>query len=104
MTTKTTTSDDGSVELTEIDYSTEPGPFWYVSVDGTPVLPDMPLPLEHAIATFRREVAEAAYYEEGATVELQQCTDGDLKWAGVLASVEKAREAANDDEPKDDQP
>lgn len=68
------------VDITVIDYSIETGPYWYVVVDDTPVLPENPLPLEHAIKAFRREVAEA---EPGDVVELQQCTPEDLKWAGI---------------------
>ncbi|WUI02074.1 hypothetical protein OHR68_09790 [Spirillospora sp. NBC_00431] len=68
------------VEYTEIDYRTESGPFWHVYVDNTPVLPEMPLPLEQAVAAFRREVAEA---EDGDVVELRQCGDDDLTWAGI---------------------
>jgi hypothetical protein len=72
---------DGGVELSHIDYDKETGPFWYVVIDDTPMSPDRPLPLEHAIAAFRREVADVA--EDGSTVELRQCDDEDLKWAGV---------------------
>lgn len=87
----------GNVELTEIDYSTEKGPFWYVEVDGTPMLPDVPLPLEHAIRDFRREVAEAA--EFGGVVEIRQCTDEDLAWAGVKAASDDGdQDAGNDPE------
>jgi hypothetical protein len=83
MTTNTSIgiSTDGAVEVDTIDYDKETGPFWYVEVDGTPVLPERPLPLEHALAVFRREVAEAAEYD--STVELRQCDDSDLKWAGI---------------------
>lgn len=70
----------GGVELTTIDYADEPGPFWYVVVDDTPVMPDMPLPLEQALVEFRRAVEDA---EPGEVVELRQCTDEDLRWAGV---------------------
>jgi hypothetical protein len=85
MTLKTSISidRDGTVLADTIDYDNETGPFWYVEVDGTPVLPDRPLPLEHAIAAFRREVAEAAEDGEDSTVELRQCCDEDLQWAGV---------------------
>jgi hypothetical protein len=72
---------DGSVELSHIDYDNETGPFWYVEVDDTPVCPDRPLPLEHAIAAFRREVADAT--EDGSTVALVQCDEESLAWAGV---------------------
>lgn len=70
----------GDVEFTEIDYSDESGPFWHVYVDDTPVLPEMPLPMEQAIVAFRREVDEA---EDDDVVELRQCSDEDLKWAGI---------------------
>jgi hypothetical protein len=75
-----TINPDGSVELSVIDYGAETGPFFYVEVDGTPVCPDRPLPLEHAIAKFRREVADAqAEYPVG----IRQCEVEDLEWAGV---------------------
>ena len=77
--TSITIDADGSVEV-----DTETGPFWYVEVDDTPVLPERPLPLEHAIAVFRQEVADAAEY--GGTVGIRQCDDEDLKWAGIDVS------------------
>lgn len=76
-----TINTDGSVELSHIDYDNETGPFWYVVVDDTPVSPDRPLPLEHAIAAFRREVADAD--GDDSTVELRQCDEDDLNWAGI---------------------
>lgn len=88
----------GDVELTAIDYRTEKGPFWYVEVDGTPMLPDVPLPLEHAIRDFRREAAEF-----GGVVEIRQCTDEDLAWAGVKTGSDEGDDAAGDD-PEDGAP
>jgi hypothetical protein len=76
---------DGSAELSAIDYDTEKGPFFYVEVDGTPVLPDRPLPLEHAIAAFRREVDAA---EDGDTVGIRQCEAEDLEWADVTPAAD----------------
>lgn len=73
--------EDGSAEWDEIDYDKEPGPFWLVEVDGSPVLPERPLPLEKAIGKFRQEVSEAARF--GDRVHLRQCTEEDLEWAGI---------------------
>lgn len=86
MSTSLTINTDGSVELSYIDYDNETGPFWYVVIDDTPLSPDRPLPLEHAIAAFRREVAEAG--DDGSTVELHQCDDESLAWAGVTVGSE----------------
>jgi hypothetical protein len=72
--------DDEGFHLDVIDYDTETGPFWLVEVDGTPMLAERPLPLEHAIAAFRREVADA---EEGDEINLVQCDEETLRWAGV---------------------
>lgn len=72
--------DEDGLTFTSIDYDTEPGPFWLIEIDGTPMLPDRPLPLEHAIAAFRREVADA---EDGDEVCLVQCDEETLRWAGV---------------------
>lgn len=76
---------DGTVDLSVIDYTTEPGPFWYVVVNDTPPMPDRPLPLEHAITAFRREVEQA---DEDDIVELQQCGDETLAWAGVTPATD----------------
>ena len=89
--TALTINADGSAELSVIDYDHEKGPFWYVEVDGTPMSPDRPLPLEHALAEFRREVTEA---EGDYEVGLRQCAQEDLDWAGVTP--------ATDDEDEDD--
>ena len=90
--TSITINADGSVEVDTIDYDAEAGPFWYVEVDDTPISPDRPLPLEHAIKVFRREAAEAieaaADGEDGGTVEIRQCTADDLEWAGVAPGGE----------------
>lgn len=94
MSTSLTINTDGSVDLSYIDYDNETGPFWYVVVDDTPVCPDRPLPLEHAIAAFRREVAEAA--EDGSVVELQQCDEESLAWAGVEVGGENDEDAGGE--------
>ncbi|MFC5744779.1 hypothetical protein [Actinomadura rugatobispora] len=76
----------GDVTLTTIDYATETGPFWYVVIDDTPVLPENPLPLELAVRRFREEVTEAT---DGDVVDLRQCTAEDLKWAGITTADQR---------------
>src|SRR5690606_36875383 len=68
----------GTTELTTIDYSDETD-LYYVVVDDTPVLPDVPLPWDEAQRQAARERAE----NPDAMVEIVECTDEDLKWAGV---------------------
>lgn len=69
----------GNVELTTIDYSDESGPFYYVVVDDTPVLPEMPLPWEEA----NRKAEQERKEDPDAHVEITECTAEDLKWAGI---------------------
>lgn len=68
-----------NIELTTIDYSDETGDLYYVWVDGTPVLPEMPLPWDEAQRKADRERDE----DPTASIEIRECTDADLKWAGV---------------------
>jgi hypothetical protein len=86
--------DDDGLTFTVIDYSTETGPFWLVEIDGTLMLPDRPLPLEHAIAAFRREVADADRDDE---VCLVQCDEATLRWAGVPIRDEDDDEQAENE-------
>lgn len=67
----------GDLEYTEIDYRDEAGPFYYVVVEGTPVLPEMPLPWEEAQRKAEQERAE----DPDASVEVVECSSDDLKWA-----------------------
>ncbi|MFD0902376.1 hypothetical protein [Actinomadura sediminis] len=69
----------GDVELTTIDYGDETGPFYYVVIDDTPVLPEAPLPWNEAQRKAEQERAE----DPDASVEVVECTDEDLKWAGI---------------------
>jgi hypothetical protein len=69
----------GDLELTQIDYRDETGPFYYVVVDGTPVLPEMPLPWEEA----QRKAGLERVENPDASVEVVECTAEDLAWAGV---------------------
>ena len=69
------------VNIRVIDYSDEPGPFWYVVVDDTPLFPEEPLPLDLAVEEFKTAAMEAS---EDTTVELRQCTAEDLKFANVV--------------------
>ena len=85
--------DGDELTFTIIDYDAETGPFWLVEIDGTPMLPDRPLPLEHAIAAFRREVADA---EDGDVISLVQCDEETLRWAGVPIR-EQAEDSENDE-------
>jgi hypothetical protein len=78
-----TINPDGSADLAMIDYDAWSGPYWYVVVDDTPVCPDRPLPLPYAMHEFQRHAKEAIDTESGEVVELAQCTDEDLQWAGV---------------------
>lgn len=68
-----------NIELTTIDYSDEGGPFYYVVIDDTPILPEMPLPYVEADRKAEREREECP----DSVVEIVECTDEDLKWAGV---------------------
>ncbi|MGI5422944.1 hypothetical protein [Actinomadura luteofluorescens] len=70
----------GDVELTQINYSDETGPFYYVTIDDTPILPEMPLPWDEAQRKADEEREDA---EPGEVVEVVECTDEDLEWAGV---------------------
>lgn len=72
---------DDTIEVSTIDYSDEPGPFWLVVIDETPIAPERPLPLEHALHEFRRAVEDG---DDDEVIELRQCTDEDLEWAGVV--------------------
>lgn len=82
MTLKTTAYIvDDTIEVSTIDYSDEPGPFWLVVIDETPIAPERPLPLEHALHAFRRAVEDG---DDDEVIELRQCTDEDLEWAGVV--------------------
>ncbi|OLT21667.1 hypothetical protein BJF79_15485 [Actinomadura sp. CNU-125] len=69
----------GDVELTTIHYRDETGPFYYVVIDGTPVLPEMPLPWDEA----QRKAEWERDEDPDVCVEVVACTDEDLKWAGV---------------------
>jgi hypothetical protein len=61
---------------------------WLVWVDGSPVAPDVPLEFVAAAAEFEREVMETIDPETGEheeiTVEIRQCDEEALRWAGVL--------------------
>lgn len=81
-----TVNPDGSANLTVIDYDAWPGPYWYVVVDDTPVCPDRPLPLPYAAHEFQRYAQQAIDEQSGEVVELAQCNDEDLSWAGVPVS------------------
>ncbi|MET8985922.1 hypothetical protein ABZW49_10775 [Nonomuraea wenchangensis] len=84
MDTKTSAYIDGdTIEFTTIDYSAEKGPFWFVVCDETPTAPERPLPLAHALREFERAAQQAIEDGDGEVVELRQCTDEDLEWAGV---------------------
>lgn len=83
---------DGSADLTVIDYDACQGPYWYVVVDDTPVCPDRPLPLSYAAHEFRRYAQQALDEQNGEVVELAQCTDEDLEWAGVPTSSDRGDE------------
>jgi hypothetical protein len=67
----------GDVEYIEIDYRDEPGPFYYVVVDGTPVLPEMPLPWDEA----QRKAEQERTEDPDASIEVVECSSDDLKWA-----------------------
>ncbi len=84
MSTKTAfyLSDD-VVEISTIDYAQEKGPFWLVWCDDSPVSPDCPLPLGHALHAFERAAREAAENGDGEVVELRQCDAETLEWAGI---------------------
>lgn len=68
-----------NIELTTIDYRDETGPLYYVWVDDTPVMPDVPLPWDEA----QRQAARERDEDPDASVEIHECTDEDLRWAGV---------------------
>ncbi|HEY9412399.1 MAG TPA: hypothetical protein VIP77_22665 [Jiangellaceae bacterium] len=70
----------GDVELTFIDYRDESGDLYYVTINDEPILPEMPLPWDEAQRKADQERAEA---EPGTIVEIVECTDKDLKWAGI---------------------
>lgn len=70
------------VDVLRIDYRDEDGPFWYVVVDDTPLLPECPLPLDAAVTEFRKAVEEA---DPDEIVELRQCTDEQIEWSKVKA-------------------
>ncbi|MFI9553678.1 hypothetical protein [Nonomuraea endophytica] len=74
---------DGRADLTVLDYDECSGPYWFVVIDDTPVCPDRPLPLKYAIHEFERHAQEAIDSDSGEVVELAQCNDEDLKWAGI---------------------
>jgi hypothetical protein len=74
-----------------IDYDTEPGPFFYVVADGTPLAPDMPLPYEVSELKLAEMRAENAVHGDEEHLEIVECTDEDLKWARVTPRAEGGR-------------
>lgn len=68
-----------NIELVTVDYSDETGPLYYVWVNGTPMLPEMPLPWDEAEGQAEAERDD----NPDASVEVVECTEEDLKWAGV---------------------
>lgn len=56
---------------------------WYVAMDGTPILPERPLTDDEAIELFREMNADVERDgDDDTTVEIYQCTDDDIDWAG----------------------
>lgn len=80
---------DGSADYSVIDYDEETGPYWYVFIDGTPMAPDRPLPLAHALREFERCAKQAIEEDDTSAIELRPCTPDDLEWAGVTGAADK---------------
>jgi hypothetical protein len=55
---------------------------WYVVVDGTPVLPERPLPYDQAVHLFEEEIITTYDDQEvDIVIEIRQCTEEDTRWA-----------------------
>lgn len=62
--------------------------YWLVFEDDSPIFPERPLNADEAVREFVRYVKE----DPDTQVEIRQCTEEDLEWAGISL----------DDEPEDD--
>ncbi len=57
--------------------------FWLVWTDDTPIAPEHPLGHAEAVELFAAEVEE----DPDQKVEIRQCSDEDLRWAGNHGGV-----------------
>lgn len=53
--------------------------YWLVWVDDTPTAPEEPLPYTEAVALFEDLVED----DPDAKVEIRQCSEIELRWAGI---------------------